>query len=156
LADCFVSSPSQNIFVSSLFSPVKRRNSLCSGKHGKWNITCIVFYSHECLCEILHLRSTVGCQMSTFYCGGVGVQKYFLHAQMSTPCVECAITEIYLLLVARNLLYFKRFLATTNKFCSYLFFYFFGVLRHIVIVVASLSLVAFIVLDYMSNTASVL
>ena len=63
--------------------------------------------------------------MSTFYCGGVGVQKYFLHAQMSTPCVECAITEIYLLLVARNLLYFKRFLATNNTFCSFLFFLYF-------------------------------
>jgi hypothetical protein len=67
--------------------------------------------------------------MSTLYCGGVGVQKYFLHAQMSIPCVECAITEIYLLLV---------------------------VLRRIVLAVASLSLVAFIVLDYMSNTTSVL
>jgi hypothetical protein len=67
--------------------------------------------------------------MSTLYCGGVGVQKYFLHAQMSIPYVECAITEIYLLLV---------------------------VLRRIVLAVASLSLVAFIVLDYMSNTTSVL
>jgi hypothetical protein len=94
--------------------------------------------------------------MSTFYCGGVGIQKYFLHAQMSTPCVECAITEIYVLLVARNLLHFKRCLATNNKFCSYLFIFYFLVLRHIVIVVASLGLVAFIVLDYMSNTASVL
>ena len=29
-----------------------------------------------------------------------GVQKYFLYARMSIKCVECAITEIYLLLVA--------------------------------------------------------
>ena len=87
--------------------------------------------------------------MSTLYCGGVGVQKYFLHAQMSIPCVECAITEIYLLLVARNLLKYILLL-----FIFY--FYFFFVLRRIVLVVASLSLVAFIVLDYMSNTTSVL
>jgi hypothetical protein len=32
------------------------------------------------------------------------VQKYILLAQMSIQYVECAITEIYLLLVARNLL----------------------------------------------------
>ena len=50
--------------------PRKRRNSLCSGKHVKWNITCIVFCSHECLYGFLHLRSTVSCQMSTLYCGG--------------------------------------------------------------------------------------
>ena len=47
--------------------------------------------------------------MSTLYCGqegegGGGVQKYFLLAQMSIQCVECAITEIYVLLVSRNLL----------------------------------------------------
>ena len=34
--------------------------------------------------------------------GGV-VQKYFLYDQMTIQCVECAITELYLLLVARNL-----------------------------------------------------
>jgi hypothetical protein len=34
---------------------------------------------------------------------GGGVQKYFLYARMSFQCVECAITEIYLSLVARNL-----------------------------------------------------
>ena len=51
-------------------SSVKRRNILCSGEHGKQKIKCIVFYSHECLCEILHLISTVVCQMSTLYCGG--------------------------------------------------------------------------------------
>ena len=67
----FVSSPSQNTFVSSLFK-VKRRNILCSGEHGKQSIKCIVFYSHEFLCEILHLISTVVCQMSTLYCGGEG------------------------------------------------------------------------------------
>ena len=85
--------------------------------------------------------------MSIVYCGGVGVQKDFLYSQMSIPCVECAITEIYLLLVARNLL----------KYILLLFFF----LRHIILlvaglVVASLSLVAFTVLDYMSNTTSVL
>jgi hypothetical protein len=76
------------------------------GEHGKWNIKCIIFYSHECLCEILHLISTVVvvCHLSTLYCGrGGGVQKYFLYVQMSIQCVECAITEVYLLLVARNL-----------------------------------------------------
>ena len=102
LVDCFLSSPSLDICLSSLLSSVKRRHILCTGEHGKWNIKCIIFYSHECLCEILHLISTVVCQMSTLYCGG-GVQKYFLYAQMSIQCVECAITEIYLLLVARNL-----------------------------------------------------
>jgi hypothetical protein len=30
-----------------------------------------------------------------------GVQKYFLYAQMSIQCVECAFTVIYLLLLAR-------------------------------------------------------
>jgi len=59
----------QNILVSSLFSPVKRRNILCSGEHGKKNIKWIVLYMYECLCEILHLRSTVGCSMSTLFCG---------------------------------------------------------------------------------------
>jgi hypothetical protein len=58
----------------------------------------------------------------------VGVQKYFLHAQMSIPCVECAITEIYLLLVARNLLKYILLL--------FFFIYFFLVLRRIVLVVA--------------------
>ena len=44
---------------------------------------------------------------------GGGVQKYFLYDQMSIQCVECAITEIYLLLVALNvhftLIYFFGF-----------------------------------------------
>ena len=30
-----LSSPFQNIFVSSLFSPIKRSNILCTGEHGK-------------------------------------------------------------------------------------------------------------------------
>ena len=62
---------------------------------------------YECLCEILHLKSTVGCPISTLFCvggvgggGGGGVQKYFLYDQMSIQCVECAFTVIYLLLVA--------------------------------------------------------
>jgi hypothetical protein len=43
--------------------------------------------------------------MPSLNCGkGAGVQKYFLLAQMSILCVECTITEIYLLLVARYLL----------------------------------------------------
>ena len=103
LADCFVSSPSQNIFKSSFFSPVKRRNIVCSGEDGKQNINCIVFYSHECMCEILYPRFTVGCQMPTLYCGGGRLQKYFLYNQMSIQCVVCAFTVLYLLLVARNL-----------------------------------------------------
>ena len=103
LADCFLSSPSLNICLSSLLSSVKRRHILCTGEHGKWNIKCIIFYSHECLCEILHLISTVVRQMSTLYCGKGGVQKYFLYAQMTIQCVECAITELYLLSVARNI-----------------------------------------------------
>jgi hypothetical protein len=61
-----------NICLSSLLSSVKRRHILCTGEHGKWNIKCIVFYSHECLCEILHLISTVVCQMLTLYCGKGG------------------------------------------------------------------------------------
>jgi hypothetical protein len=83
LADCFLSSPSLNICFFLLLSSVKRRHILYTGEHGKWNIKCIVFYSHECLCEILHLISTVVCQMSTLYCGKRGVQKYFLYAQMT-------------------------------------------------------------------------
>jgi hypothetical protein len=52
----------------------------------------------------MYLISTVVCQMSTLYWGKGVVQKYILLAQMSIQYVECAITEIYLLLVARNLL----------------------------------------------------
>jgi hypothetical protein len=86
LADCFVSSLSQQIFVSSLFSAATRRNIY---------IKCIVFYSSECLCGILHLVSTGGCEMSTLYyvCeGGGGLQKYVLYAQMSIQCVVYAFT----------------------------------------------------------------
>ena len=46
--------------------------------------------------------------MSTLYCGG-GVQTNIMHAQMLIQCFECTITEIYLLLVARNLLKFALF-----------------------------------------------
>ena len=39
---------------------------------------CIVFYSHECLCENMRLISTVVCQMSTLYCGrGKGGPEIF-------------------------------------------------------------------------------
>jgi hypothetical protein len=55
------------------------------------------------------------------------VQKYFLYALKSIQCVECGITEIYLLLIAENLL----------KYILLLFF-FFLVLRHIALLVASL------------------
>jgi hypothetical protein len=58
--------------------------------------------------------------------GGGGVQKYYLYAQMSIQCVECAITEIHVLLVARNLL----------KYILLLFIVL--VLRHIALLVASL------------------
>jgi len=58
--------------------------------------------------------------------GGGGVQKYSLYAQMSIQCVECGITEIYVLLVARNIL----------KYISLLFIYL--VLRHIALLVANL------------------
>ena len=57
----------------------------------------------------MHLKPTAGCQISTliFGFGGGGPYAYsmknYLYAQMSIQCVECAITEIYLLLVARNL-----------------------------------------------------
>jgi hypothetical protein len=51
----------------------------------------------------MHLISTVVCQMSALYCGEGGLE-IFLYTQMSIKCFECAITEIYLSLVARNLL----------------------------------------------------
>jgi hypothetical protein len=62
----------RKICMSSLFSPVKKRNILCSGEHVKWSVKCIVrvFHSAECLCGILHIRFTVGCQMLTLYCMG--------------------------------------------------------------------------------------
>ena len=70
----------------------------------------------------MDIISTVVCQMSTLYCGkGGGIHKY-----LSIQCVECAITEIYLLLVTRNLL----------KYILLLFI--FLVLRHIALLVASL------------------
>ena len=63
-----------------------------------------VFYSSECLCGILHIRSTVGCQMLTLHCVGErGLQKYSMYVQMSIHCVEYAFKVKYLSLVARNL-----------------------------------------------------
>jgi hypothetical protein len=59
----------------------------------------------------------VGHPKSTLYCGEGG-HKYLRYAQMSLQCVECAITEIYLLLVARNLL--KINTAQTNNLLSIL------------------------------------
>ena len=47
VADCFLSSLFLNICLSSLLNSVKRRHILCTGEHGKWNIKCIIFYSHE-------------------------------------------------------------------------------------------------------------
>ena len=76
-------------------------------------ISCIaqVFYSPESLCVIRHLGPTVGCQMSTLYCREeMGLQKYFLYAQMSIQCVICAFTETYLLLVAINHFYILLFI----------------------------------------------
>jgi len=60
---------------------------------------------------ILQLKSTVGCQISTLILSGVvgTLQKYLLYAQVSIPVVEYAITVIYLLLVARNLIMFFGF-----------------------------------------------
>jgi hypothetical protein len=47
------------LFVSSLFTPVKKSNILCSGEHVKNNIKGIarIFYSSKWLCGILHLKS---------------------------------------------------------------------------------------------------
>ena len=53
-----------------------------------------------------------------------GGQKYFLYAQMSIQCVECGIIEIYLLLVAGNLLKYI------------LLWFIFLVLRHIALLIA--------------------
>jgi hypothetical protein len=73
----------------------------------------------------MHLRSTVGCQMSTLHCGEGGGQKYFLYAQMSNQCDDCAIRVKYLLLIGRN-------------FCTFCSYFFFLVLRHIALLVACL------------------
>ena len=68
--------------------------------------------------------------MLTLYCVGEGdLQKYFLYAHMSIHCVEYAFTVRYLLLVARKLEMYILLLL------------FFWVLRHIALLVASLSLV---------------
>jgi hypothetical protein len=61
-----------------------------------------------------------------YFHNGVSSVNFVLYAQMSIQCVEYAITEIYLLLVARNLL----------KYILLLFIYL--VLRHIALLVASL------------------
>ena len=66
----------------------------------------------------------VGHPKSTLYCGEGGGASIFKVCPMSLQCVECAITEIYLLLVARNLLKYMR-----------LFIYL--VLRHMALLVAS-------------------
>ena len=46
----------------------------------------VVVYSHECLCEILHLRSTVGCQMSTLYCGRGGPEIFPVCPNIDSMC----------------------------------------------------------------------
>jgi hypothetical protein len=99
LADCFLSSPSLNICLSSLLSSVKRRHILCTGEHGKWNIKCIIFYSHECLCEILHLISTVVCQMSTLYCGkgGGGPEIFPVCPDDDSMCWMCNYRNIFII-----------------------------------------------------------
>jgi hypothetical protein len=52
--------------------------------------------------------------MSTLHCGEGGGQKYFLYAQMSNQCDDCAIRVKYLLLIGRN-------------FCTFWsYFFFFG------------------------------
>jgi hypothetical protein len=59
---CFCKLAIRKIFMSSLFSPVKKRNIFFVR-----TVKCIarVFHSPECLCGILRIRSTVGCQMLT-------------------------------------------------------------------------------------------
>ena len=48
---------------------------------------CIVFYSHECLCEIMRLISTVVCQMSTLYCGGEeGPEIFHVFPDVDSMC----------------------------------------------------------------------
>ena len=91
------------IYVSSIFSQVQKRNILCSGEYVKQNIKDIVrvFYSSECLCGILHFRSTVGCQMSTLYCIVLSGSLYCF--VLSIQCVECKFKVIFLLLVTRSL-----------------------------------------------------
>ena len=70
----------------------------------------IIFYSHECLCGILHLRSTVSCQLLTLYSvcgrgggGGVASRNISCMPRCRFNDVENAFTVIYFLLVASNL-----------------------------------------------------
>ena len=127
LADCFLSSSSLNICLSSLLSSVKRRHILCTGEHGKWNIKCIVFYSHECLCEILHLISTVVCQMSTLYCGRGGGSRNI--SCMPRWRFNMSNVQLHKYIYHWSLEIFKS---------TFLLIYIFLVLRHISLFVASL------------------
>ena len=120
-----VGPPSLNTCLFSLSSSVKRRHILCTGEHGKQNIKCIVFYSHECLFEILHLISTVVCQMSTLYCGG---------GSRNSSCMpRCRFNVLNVQL--QKYIYYWSLEIFKSTFCSYLFFL---VLRHIALSVASL------------------
>jgi hypothetical protein len=98
----FPCSPEHKIFL--LFTELNNEDTTIfwDGELIKQTAKCFPIWG---LCQRYCPGLTIVCQMSTLYCGKKGgVQKYFLLAQMSIQCVECAITEIYLLLVARNLL----------------------------------------------------
>jgi hypothetical protein len=82
---------------------------------GTW-LKCIVFYSHECLCEIMHLISTVVCQMSTLYCGrGVGSRN-------SSCMPRCQFNVLNVQL--QKYIYYWTLEFFKSTFCSYLFSWF--------------------------------
>jgi hypothetical protein len=86
------------ICVSSLFSPVKKRNMLCSGEtfeierklyHPSLLLIWVPVYDSS------HQVHTCVSNVKFVLCGGwggQGLQKYILYAQMSIHCIEYAFT----------------------------------------------------------------
>ena len=95
------------LFVSSLFTPVKKRNIFCSGEHVKWNMKGIarIFYSSKCLCGIMHLKSKVRCQISALVlcegspeiCVAWADDVWLATAwELAFQCVNCVPLLVYL------------------------------------------------------------
>jgi hypothetical protein len=105
LADCFLSSPSLNICFFFVIKLSKEKAYFMYG--WTWEMEHKMYYLLLTWVSVWdsapYFHSSVSNVNFVLWKGGAGVQKYFLYAQMTIQCVECAITEIYLLLVARNL-----------------------------------------------------
>ena len=94
IADCFISSPSQNIFVSSLLSSVKRRNMLWEIEHKSY---CLLLTWMSVWDYVPYFHSSVSNVNFILWKRGGGAEIYPACPDVDSMCCMCNYRNIFII-----------------------------------------------------------